>query len=246
MSTELQELFQNNRAWAATTEEREPGFFTRLLNQQNPQYLWIGCSDSRVPANDLVGMLPGELFVHRNVANLLVHSDLNALSVVQYAVDSLQVSHIIVVGHSNCGGVRAALHNTRSGLVDNWLRHVQDVRDAHEGFLISLHESLQVDALVELNVLEQARNVCRTTVVRDAWVRGQGVVVHGWVYGLHNGLLEDLKITADAAEQVGPAYDTALALVRQRYRLQHAALTALAAPVTPVAPLTPAGALSDH
>ncbi len=240
MSIELQELFQKNRDWAATTEQREPGFFTRLLNQQTPQYLWIGCADSRVPANDLVGLLPGELFVHRNVANLLVHSDLNALSVIQYAVDALQVSHVIVVGHSNCGGVRAAMLNTRAGLVDNWLRHVQDVRDAHEGFLAGLHESLQVNALVELNVLEQARNVCRTTVVRDAWVRGQSVVVHGWVYGLHNGLLEDLKITATSADQVGLAYDTALALVKQRYRQQHAALTAQAAPVTQH------GALTDH
>ena len=240
MSIELQELFQKNRDWAATTEQREPGFFTRLLNQQSPQYLWIGCADSRVPANDLVGLLPGELFVHRNVANVLVHSDLNALSVIQYAVDALQVSHIIVVGHSNCGGVRAAMLNTRAGLVDNWLRHVQDVRDAHEGFLAGLHESLQVNALVELNVLEQARNVCRTTVVRDAWVRGQSVVVHGWVYGLHNGLLEDLKITATSADQVGLAYDTALALVKQRYRQQHAALTAQAAPVTQH------GALTDH
>ena len=240
MSIELQELFQKNRDWAATTEQREPGFFTRLLNQQSPQYLWIGCADSRVPANDLVGLLPGELFVHRNVANLLVHSDLNALSVIQYAVDALQVSHVIVVGHSNCGGVRAAMLNTRAGLVDNWLRHVQDVRDAHEGFLAGLHESLQVNALVELNVLEQARNVCRTTVVRDAWVRGQSVVVHGWVYGLHNGLLEDLKITATSADQVGLAYDTALALVKQRYRQQHAALTAQAAPVTQH------GALTDH
>ncbi len=237
MSTELQELFQKNRDWAASTEVREPGFFTRLLNQQNPQYLWIGCADSRVPANELVGLLPGELFVHRNVANLLVHSDLNALSVIQYAVDALQVSHIIVVGHSNCGGVRAAMHNTRSGLVDNWLRHVQDVRDAHEGFLAGLHESLQVNALVELNVLEQARNVCRTTVVRDAWVRGQSVVVHGWVYGLHNGLLEDLKITATSADQVGLAYDTALALVKQRYRQQHAAVAAVPAPVTQAADL---------
>jgi carbonic anhydrase len=240
MSIELQELFEKNRDWAATTEQREPGFFTRLLNQQNPRYLWIGCADSRVPANDLVGLLPGELFVHRNVANLLVHSDLNALSVIQYAVDALQVSHIIVVGHSNCGGVRSAMLNTRAGLVDNWLRHVQDVRDAHEGFLAGLHESLQVNALVELNVLEQARNVCRTTVVADAWARGQTVVVHGWVYGLHNGLLEDLKITAISADQVGLAYDTALALVKQRYRQQHAVLTAHAVP------LTQHSALSNH
>ncbi len=240
MSIDLQELFQKNRAWAANTEQREPGFFTRLLNQQSPQYLWIGCADSRVPANDLVGLLPGELFVHRNVANLLVHSDLNALSVIQYAVDALRVSHIIVVGHSNCGGVRAAMTNQRAGLVDNWLRHVQDVRDAHEGFLAALHESLQVNALVELNVLEQARNVCRTTVVRDAWQRGQSVVVHGWVYGLHNGLLEDLRLTAASADDVGLAYDTALALVKQRYRQQQAQLLAL-----PVALSTQAGELTD-
>ena len=224
MNAELDELFASNRAWAEATEQREPGFFTRLLQQQAPQYLWIGCADSRVPANDLVGLLPGELFVHRNVANLMVHSDLNALSVIQYAIDVLQVRHIIVVGHSNCGGVRAALHNQRAGLVDNWLRHVQDVRDAHEGFLAGLHESLRVDALVELNVLEQARNVCHTTVAADAWQRGQSVVVHGWVYGLHNGLLEDLKITVDARDRVGVAYDTALAQLKQRWRERQAAL----------------------
>ena len=223
MSIDLQELFANNRRWAAKTEAREPGFFTKLLAQQSPKYLWIGCADSRVPANELVDLLPGELFVHRNVANVLVHSDLNALSVIQFAVDALKVQHIIVVGHSNCGGVRAALNNERTGLVDNWLRHVQDVRDAHEGFLAGLDSSLQVDALVELNVLEQARNVCRTTVVRDAWSRDQSVVVHGWVYGLHNGLLEDLQLTAASASDVGLAYDTALALVKQRYRQRNAA-----------------------
>ena len=233
MSTDLKELFHSNRQWAAATEAREPGFFTRLMQQQTPQYLWIGCADSRVPANDLVGLLPGELFVHRNVANLLVHSDLNALSVIQYAVDALKVSHIIVVGHSNCGGVRAAMTNQRAGLVDNWLRHVQDVRDAHERFLAELDTSLQVNALVELNVLEQARNVCRTTVVTDAWQRGQSVVVHGWVYGLHNGLLEDLRITATSATEVGLAYDTALALVQQRYRQLQAEVVAPAPPATP-------------
>ncbi|NRF66079.1 carbonate dehydratase [Aquincola sp. S2] len=222
MTDDLQELFGKNRDWAAATEAREPGFFTRLLQQQTPQYLWIGCADSRVPANELVGLLPGELFVHRNVANLLVHSDLNALSVIQYAVDALQVRHIIVVGHSNCGGVRAAMENRRAGLVDNWLRHVQDVRDLHDGFLAGLHESLRVDALVELNVLEQARNVCRTTVVGDAWQRGQSVVVHGWVYGLHNGLLEDLQITATSLDDVGLAYDTGLAQLKQRWRQRQA------------------------
>ncbi|MGM9487075.1 carbonate dehydratase [Ideonella sp. YS5] len=217
MSIQLTELFENNRAWADATEAREPGFFTRLLNQQTPQYLWIGCADSRVPANELVGLLPGELFVHRNVANVLVHSDLNALSVIQFAVDGLQVQHIIVVGHSNCGGVKAALHNTRLGLVDNWLRHVQDVRHQHRAWLDGVPAESQVNALVELNVLEQARNVCTTTVVQDAWERGQTVVVHGWVYGLHNGLLNDLSMTVSAAAEVEQAYATALAGIHARY-----------------------------
>ena len=193
MSVELQELFDKNRQWAAATEAREPGFFTRLINQQTPQYLWIGCADSRVPANDLVGLLPGELFVHRNVANLLVHTDLNALSVVQDAVDVLNVEHIIVVGHSNCGGVRAALHNRRAGLVDNWLRHVQDVRWKHRAELDSLEtEAQRHNRLCELNVLEQVANVSQATVVQDAWARGQELAVHGWIYDLRDGLLRDL------------------------------------------------------
>lgn len=218
MSDALDQLFANNQKWAAKMEAREPGFFTKLLAQQEPQYLWIGCSDSRVPANDLVGLLPGELFVHRNVANLVVHSDLNALSVIQYAVDVLKVTHIIVVGHSQCGGVRAALSGRRAGLVDNWLRHVQDVRDAHQGLLRCIEDpARQVDALVELNVLEQARNLCHTTVVKDAWERGQTVVIHGWVYGLHNGLLDDLRITASALHEVQIAYAKGLAAVAQRY-----------------------------
>ncbi|MFY8118207.1 MAG: carbonate dehydratase [Roseateles sp.] len=207
----------SNRQWAADTETREPGFFSRLLKQQTPQYLWIGCADSRVPANELVNLLPGELFVHRNVANVVVHSDLNCLSVMQFAVDQLKVRHIIVVGHSNCGGVKAALMDSRVGLVDNWLRHVQDVRHLHQDWLDGLPAEQRVNALCELNVLEQARNACHTTVVRDAWTRGQEVVVHGWVYGLHNGLLEDLQITADRAESVDPAYRRALARVKQRY-----------------------------
>lgn len=215
--SDLGDLFERNSAWAAATEAREPGFFTKLLAQQAPQYLWVGCADSRVPANELVGLLPGELFVHRNVANLMVHSDLNALSVLQYAVEVLQVQHVIVVGHSNCGGVRSAMTNVRAGLVDNWLRHVQDVRDTHEGFLASLHESLQVDALVELNVLEQARNVCRTTVAQDAWQRGHPVAVHGWVYGLHDGLLQDLSFSVDTPEAVSAAYDGALVQVKRRW-----------------------------
>jgi carbonic anhydrase len=218
MSNDLQELFANNRQWATKVEARTPGFFTRLLEQQSPQYLWIGCADSRVPANELVDLLPGDLFVHRNVANVVAHSDLNALSVIQYAVDALKVKHIIVVGHSNCGGVKAALTNQRAGLVDNWLRHVQDVRDLHREFLAALDPALRVNALCELNVLEQSRNVCRTTVVEDAWQRGQSVVVHGWVYGLHNGLLEDLCMTVDATADLDSLYAGALAALRARYQ----------------------------
>jgi carbonic anhydrase len=220
MSIELQELLDSNKQWADETEVREPGFFSRLLTQQTPQYLWIGCADSRVPANELVNLLPGELFVHRNVANVVVHSDLNCLSVMQYAVDALRVKHIIVVGHSGCGGVRAALLDVRVGLADNWLRHVQDVRNHHQEWLDQLDLQQRVNALCELNVLEQARNACQTTVVQDAWARGQEVVVHGWVYGLHNGLLEDLQITAAASEQVNPAFQRALQAVKQRYEGQ--------------------------
>ena len=217
MTIELQELLDSNKQWADETEVREPGFFSRLLTQQTPQYLWIGCADSRVPANELVNLLPGELFVHRNVANVVVHSDLNCLSVMQYAVDALRVKHIIVVGHSGCGGVKAALLDVRVGLADNWLRHVQDVRNHHQEWLDQLDLQQRVNALCELNVLEQARNACQTTVVQDAWARGQEVVVHGWVYGLHNGLLEDLQITAAAPEQVSPAFQRALQAVKRRY-----------------------------
>jgi carbonic anhydrase len=212
MSDPLDPLFANNRRWAERMETQQPGFFTQLLAQQMPQYLWIGCSDSRVPANELVGLLPGELFVHRNVANLVVHTDLNALSVIQYAVDVLGVLHVIVVGHSQCGGVRAALEGRRAGLVDNWLR------DMHAGLLACIpYDPKRLDALVELNVLEQARNVCFTTVVKDAWARGQPVTVHGWVYGLHNGLLEDLRIRAASLDDVLPAYARGLAAVTRRY-----------------------------
>lgn len=224
MSKELSELFDRNREWATKVEAARPGFFTGLLAQQKPRYMWLGCADSRVPANELVDLLPGELFVHRNVANLLVHSDLNALSVIQYAVDVLGVQHIIVVGHSNCGGIRAAMTNQRAGLVDNWLRHVQDVRDLQEEFLNGLDENLRVDALVELNVLEQARNVCRTTVVTDAWQRGQSVVVHGWVYGLDNGLLQDMRITVANSDEMAGAYALALQALHQRWIARSRAL----------------------
>jgi carbonic anhydrase len=226
MSLSLTELFARNRSWAAQTEARSPGFFTNLLHQQAPQYLWIGCADSRVPANEIVDLLPGELFVHRNVANVVVHSDLNCLSVVQYAVDQLKVAHIMVVGHYGCGGVRAALGDVRVGLVDNWLRHVQDVRNQHRDFLDNLpDEELRVNALCELNVLEQAVHVCQTTVVQDAWQRGQSVVVHGWVYGLHDGLLHDLAITAASAAEVAAAAGSALGALKSRYeRLRRAVI----------------------
>jgi carbonic anhydrase len=217
MSTDLQELFDNNRRWAATTELRQPGFFTGLLSQQTPRYMWIGCADSRVPANELVGLAPGEMFVHRNVANLVVHSDLNCLSVIQYATDVLGVQHIIVVGHSGCGGVAAVVHDRRAGIVDNWLRHVQDVRNWYRGWLDSLPPAQRVDALCELNVVEQATNVCRTTVVQDAWARGQGLVVHGWFYGLRDGVLQDLKVTVDANDQITAAHAAAIAAVKERY-----------------------------
>lgn len=217
MSTDLNELFANNRRWAEQTEEREPGFFSRLLAQQTPQYLWIGCADSRVPANELVDLLPGELFVHRNVANVVAHSDLNAISVIQFAIDALKVQHVIVVGHSNCGGVRAALEDLRLGVVDNWIRHVKDVKRLHQALIDAVPAERRLPALCELNVLEQARNVCATSIVEDAWARGQSVVVHGWVYGLHNGLLEDLKITVASPDEIGPAYDRALAGVRERH-----------------------------
>ena len=218
MSTHLDELFESNRRWAAETERRSPGFFTSLLAQQAPQYLWIGCADSRVPANEILGLLPGDVFVHRNVANVVVHSDLNALSVMQYAIDMLQVRHIMVVGHYGCGGVMAALTNRRVGLADNWIRHVHDVRNKHRTWLDGMDdETLKLKALCELNVLEQSLNVCETTVVQDAWERGQSVVVHGWVYGLHNGLIEDLKMTVGNAGEVAAAYGLALGALKTRF-----------------------------
>ena len=217
MTTQLDELLDRNRRWAAATEQREPGFFTRLLSQQAPQYLWIGCADSRVPANELVDLLPGELFVHRNVANVVAHGDLNCLSVIQFAADVLQVRHIIVVGHSRCGGVVAALEGRRLGLADNWLRYVEDVRDRHADWLATVAPEQRVDALGELNVIEQARHVCETTVVRDAWARGQELVVHGWFYGLQNGLLEDLRFTVTSLDDVDARYAQALAALRERH-----------------------------
>ena len=218
MSTQLQELFDSNRAWAQSLEQRTPGFFSRLLEQQAPQYLWIGCADSRVPANEIVGLLPGELFVHRNVANVVVHSDLNCLSVMQFAVDLLKVRHIMVVGHYGCSGVKAAMNDVRVGIADNWLRHVQDAHNKHQAWLDTFADETQRhNALCELNVLEQVLNVCQTTVVHDAWQRGQEVVVHGWVYGLHNGLLQDLRMTVDSPESVMAQYTEALTQLQARH-----------------------------
>jgi carbonic anhydrase len=205
----LSHLFESNRAWAEQIRRRNPDFFLKLSQQQRPDYLWIGCSDSRVPANDIVGLLPGELFVHRNVANLVVHTDLNCLSVMQFAVDVLKVRHIIVCGHYGCSGVRAALGRDRLGLVDNWLRHVQDVWRKHEDRLRALEDS--TDQLCELNVIEQVQNVSETSIVRDAWERGQDVWVHGWIYGLHDGLLRDLQTTIGNPNEAKTRYDEALA-----------------------------------
>jgi carbonic anhydrase len=209
---ELIQLFQNNKDWSEGMRQRDPEFFRKLSRLQSPQYLWIGCSDSRVPANDIVGLLPGELFVHRNVANVVVHTDLNCLSVMQFAVDVLKVRHIIVCGHYGCGGVHAALRGDRIGLSDNWLRHVQDVRCKHETRLTPLADEVRRgDHLCELNVIEQAANVCQTTIVGDAWDRGQDLTVHGWVYGLQDGLLRDLRFIASSKEEGNTSYQTALA-----------------------------------
>jgi carbonic anhydrase len=208
----LTNLFDKNRAWSEAMRKREPEFFAKLSRQQSPEYLWIGCSDSRVPANQIVGLLPGEIFVHRNIANVVVHTDLNCLSVAQFAVDVIKVRHIIVCGHYGCGGVRAALRGDRHGLVDNWLRHVQDVRDKHESLLKSLDNEVErSDRLCELNVIEQVLNVCQTSIVRDAWYRGQELTVHSWIYGLHDGLIRDLGITVSSWKEVEPAHRKAVA-----------------------------------
>jgi carbonic anhydrase len=198
----LGKLFENNRRWAADMVRQDPDFFTRLASQQAPQHLWIGCSDSRVPANQIVGLAPGEMFVHRNVANVVVHADLNCLSAIQFAVEVVKVRHIIVCGHYGCGGVLAALRDEKFGLVDNWLRHVQDVRSKHQSELDALPtETERHRRLCELNVIEQVMNVSRTTVVRDAWARGESLTIHGWVYDLSDGLLRDLDVCIGADTQ---------------------------------------------
>jgi carbonic anhydrase len=194
----LPHLFENNRRWADEVTAAHPDFFRKLASQQAPEYLWIGCSDSRVPANEIVGLLPGEMFVHRNVANLVVHTDLNCLSVLQYALDALQVKHVIVCGHYGCGGVKAALDGFRLGLIDNWLRHVQDIAHQYHAELDGLDGAARVDRLCELNVLEQASHVCETTVIQDAWARGQDVNVHAWIYGLRDGRLRDLDFDSSS------------------------------------------------
>jgi len=213
---DLDHLFESNRAWARSIREQDPEFFSKLARQQWPEYLWIGCSDSRVPANQIVGLLPGELFVHRNVANLVVHTDLNCLTVMQFAVDILKVRHIIVCGHYGCSGVMAALRNDRIGLADNWLRHVQDVREKHEKPLKAAGgDARAADRLCELNVIEQVANVCETTIARDAWERGQELAIHGWVYGIQDGLLRDLGVTVSGRNELRTAYSEALAALSQ-------------------------------
>ena len=195
----LTKLLDNNKAWAAQRVKNDPEFFTRLAGQQAPSYLWVGCSDSRVPANEIVGLDPGELFVHRNVANVVVHTDVNCLSVLQFAVDVLKVSHVIVCGHYGCGGIRAALDGTAHGLIDNWLQHVQDVKEAHQAELLGFADVDQrINRLAELNVMEQVRNIARTTIVQDAWRRDQPLELHGWIYGLEDGLIHDLEVSVKA------------------------------------------------
>jgi carbonic anhydrase len=202
----LDPLFRNNRLWAEATTSRDPDFFPTLSRQQAPEYLWIGCSDSRVPANEICGLLPGEIFVHRNVANVVVHSDLNCLSVMQFAVDVLLVKHIIVVGHYGCGGVRAALGNKKFGLIDNWLRHVQDVKMKYSDHLACYaDESAQVDRLCELNVIAQVINAAQTTIVQTAWERGQNLSIHGWVYGLHDGRVRNLGVSLSSQSDLAEA-----------------------------------------
>jgi carbonic anhydrase len=207
----IAELFDNNRRWAEGLTRDRPDFFAALEAVQRPEYVWIGCSDSRAPANDIVGLLPGELFVHRNVANVVSHADLNCLSVLQYAIDALRAKHVIVCGHYGCGGVQAALENARLGLIDNWLRHVRDVHALHRDAIETTAPDARVDLLCELNAVEQARHVCETPVVQDAWARGQPLTVHAWVYSLHDGRLRDLGFSVETGAQLEPAYARSVA-----------------------------------
>lgn len=205
--TKLDALFDKNREWAQSVKTNDPQFFEKLAAQQSPEYLWIGCSDSRVPANQIVGLMPGEVFVHRNVANMVVHTDFNCLTVLQYAVDVLHVKHIMVVGHYGCGGIIAAYENADNGLIDNWLRNIKDVQHRHRKKIEALDsESERLDLLCELNVKTQVAHVCHTTIVQNAWQRGQELAVHGWVYSLKDGLLKDLDCTVNSADQIADAY----------------------------------------
>lgn len=206
----IETLFDNNRRWATHTVEQHPTFFSELAKQQSPHYLWIGCSDSRVPANQIIGLLPGEVFVHRNIANVVVHSDLNCLSVIQYAVEVLKVKHIIVCGHYGCGGVTCAYHNQRFGLIDNWLRHIQDIHKKHLNQFKMPKKISPVDLLCQLNVIEQVYNVCQTTIVQDAWMNQADLQVHGWIYSLQDGLLQNLEISVKNIEEIEPIYHRSL------------------------------------
>jgi carbonic anhydrase len=218
MPMTIKDLFAHNHAWAAEMERTRPGFFSGLEKQQTPKFMWIGCSDSRVPANQITGLEPGEVFVHRNVANVIVHSDLNALSAVQFAVDMLKVEDIMVVGHYRCGGVIAALQGARIGVADNWIRHIQDVRDRHRSQLESVAPDKRGDMLVDLNVVEQVVNLCVSTVMVDAWAKGQKVRIHGWAFGVHDGLLQDLGASVDGTDAIEPMYNRAIDGIMAKYR----------------------------
>ena len=206
----LPKLIENNRKWAASVTEQDPEFFANLAKQQTPELLWIGCSDSRVPANQIIGVPPGEVFVHRNIANVVVHTDFNCLSVIEFAVAVLKVKHVIVCGHHGCGGVKAASQNHHLGLIDNWLRHIRDVRQKHEAVLRALpDEERLVDRLCELNVVEQVNNVCHTSAIQEAWERGQSLAVHGWIYRIQHGLIQDLNVTISSPDEIAQSYRVA-------------------------------------
>lgn len=215
----IDDLFARNRAWAERMEFERPGFFGQLAEQQFPEFLWIGCSDSRVPANQIVDLLPGQVFVHRNVANVVVHTDLNCLSVIQFAVDVLKVKHVIVCGHYGCGGVAGAIDSEKHGLIDNWLRHIQDIRQKHEPLFAARPTEHHRDMLCELNVIEQALNVCQTTVIQDAWTRGEIISVHGWIYRLHDGRLRNMQVTVSNREEIASVGTRALEQFRKRHDL---------------------------
>jgi carbonic anhydrase len=217
-TTTIDDLLANNREWAQRVECERPGFFTKLTEQQNPKYMWIGCSDSRVPANQISGLEPGEVFVHRNVANVVVPSDLNCLSTIQYAIDQLKVEHLMVVGHYGCGGVLAALEEVRVGLADNWIRHVKDVRAQHYMLIKNTPVQFRHDVLCELNVIEQVMNVAQSTVMQDAWARGQKVTLHGWCYSLHNGLITNLHMTLPGTGGLYEVHERAVEMVANRVR----------------------------